>query len=158
MIEWSKEVNDKMEYSIYTDSSKIIDKVGFGVVIVKKDRIIDEQAYRLSDNASVYVTELMGIFTALNSLIDKDYHAVNLCTDSMSSLQAIAFNSNNQLAMNIRKLLMEINLKVNLVRVKAHIGIRFNEKADELAKMGTQKAEIDFHIKYSALQIKKKFT
>ena len=126
------------DVEIYTDGSKMDDKVGSGVLI-QGGAIDRELSEPLGKFASVYTAELVAIRIALVHIRNRRNLKVTVYSDSRSSLQALAkFNSDNILIQDIQELVHELsdnNVKVTFCWVPSHIGIPGNEKADELAKL-----------------------
>ena len=78
-------------------------------------------------------------------------------TDSLSSLQAL--NSNNcdhPFIQDILKLFndcLSVNTKVVLAWVQSHVGIKDNEKADELAKQALYFNVLDLKVPYTDMKV-----
>lgn len=72
----------------------------------------------------------------------------------MSALEIINFDSKNVIANLIRTLIKTANFKINFHWVKAHIGIKYNEIVDMMAKEATEKINIDIVVGFSKIQIK----
>jgi ribonuclease HI len=146
-VDWNDSIEDS-ENVIYTDGSKLDGKVGAGLVHYEHGEERWKDCKRLPDFASVFQAELVAINEALdhinNAGIVVDWL---LLSDSRSALQAIICRWNtNEIVNDIQNKLLSIRtrgISVRLKWVKAHIGIDGNEKADELAKEGTLKEEVD---------------
>ena len=71
-------------------------------------------------------------------------------TDSLAAVQTIAdTDGHNSLALEIKrylKLFSRQRITVAIVWIPGHVGLRGNERADRLAKIGLQKPIIDLHI------------
>lgn len=133
---------------IYTDGSKVNERVGAGVVIYKDQVEVDSFSYRLNNNATVFMAELYAIYRAIAFVI-KDYYNSNvisnkyvIISDSMSAL--IALSSSNEYRTYILNLKNKIKFfNIDLFLTRAHVGVLGNERADEMAKLGTNKAITD---------------
>lgn len=118
---------------IYTDASKINNKVGAAVV---SDSTLSK--FQLPNYCSIYSSELFAIMKALE--LSQTYPAQKfaICTDSLSSLQSLRpLYSANPLVQSIREKLSELSKKgysFTLIYVPSHVGIRGNEEADLAAK------------------------
>ena len=79
----------------------------------------------------------------MNHARQKHFKFVRICTDSLSSLQAFEnYNIHNHQASIIRTYLCQMkkeNIKIELEWVRGHDGIRWNERADEVAKSAMRK-------------------
>lgn len=115
---------------IYTDGSGM--ETGKGAALIHQNY---SAKFKLKDNNSVYQAELFAIEKALQYIKDNNLQ-VNICTDSMSSMQAIAnLRKRTKQTNNIQLLLLEQT--TNLIWTKAHVGIWGNEEADKKAKEST---------------------
>ncbi|GBO30700.1 hypothetical protein AVEN_198438-1 [Araneus ventricosus] len=128
---------------IFTDGSKINNKVGIGIVCfdVNGDR---KWSYseRISDAASVFIAEALAIFRALEicKRIEDENH---IYSDSRSVLMAIdSLQDIHYIIFNIKNILKQTK-NVKLFWIKAHVGTHGNEVADYLAKKATEKDSID---------------
>ncbi|CAK1553159.1 unnamed protein product, partial [Leptosia nina] len=141
-----KELNEINGVKIFTDGSKIEGKVGAAYVVYKNGKEILNKKFKLGNQCSVYQAELLAILKALEALSDTWGEEINILSDSLSSIKAITeLNSNHQLVYEIKSKFKEFeinNKTVNLLWVKAHIGLKGNERADVLAKEAALKLKI----------------
>ena len=134
--------------NIYTDGSKIDDKVGYGFQIYKGKTEILEGKGRLNDEATVFQAEIEAIKMSALSAIKfvGDYKYMKFYTDSQAALQALADPNNKQRTVQgARKALNELKMRARYITVvwtKAHVGTTGNEKADQLAKEGSALEQI----------------
>ena len=129
---------------VYTDGSKINEKVGAALVINRHfqngETTCHQLSKRLPDNSTIFAAEATAISLALNYYqhMDPVHHDVVVYSDSMSCLQAIeGEDTENPLICHIMNLLWSLSDKGTLVRfcwVPSHCGIDPNKRVDQLAK------------------------
>lgn len=142
---------------IFTDGSKDPMKgcVGAAVCVPSTGLSIKK---RISNNLSVYTTELVTILLALQWI--KANSPINpvVASDSYSALQSIQSSKSfrSDLINKIYVLLLEImGVTINCPWVPAHIGVEGNEQVDMLAKETLQHKEVDLQIPVSKAEAKK---
>ena len=128
---------------VYTDGSKIIERVGAAAVInrhfQKGETTCHQLSKRLSNNSTIFAAEATAITLALDyyQYMDPVQHDVVVYSDSMSCLQAIeGEDTENPLICHIMNLLWALSDKGTCVRfcwVLSHCGIESNEIVDQLA-------------------------
>ena len=131
--------------NVYTDGSKMGDKVGAGVYIFRSDITIAEASFRLPDTATVYQAEMLAIREAATILqAIPDLTSIKIYVDSQAALRSFQADFvKSRLALQTIEELNKINHdSLTFVWTKAHVGTEGNEKADELAKQGTSLTHI----------------
>ena len=150
-LDWDADVPFCTGIEMLTDGSRIDGNVGAGVAIYKDGLLLEEESYKLSPSATAYQAELVAIVKGLELLnacnvdVSED---VRFYTDSMSSLKALS----NSGSLDLLVALVHTRGAKRSTKwfwVKAHIGATGNEHVDSLAKAGTEKVGIDFHVKLS---------
>ena len=126
---------------VYTDGSKMEGRTGYGVSIWQKDREIYSTYGRLNDGATVYQAELFAIREAVYALRGLHIRGkISIHSDSRSAVERLGGNFfNDGLSFSTVKEL-QLLAKDSWLRlhwIKAHVGTPGNERADELAKKGT---------------------
>ena len=132
-------------WNVYTDGSKMQDRVGAGVFIQCGGARVAEECFRLPDDSTVYQAEMMAIREAAKILAQAiGLTTVKFFVDSQAALRTF------QAGIITSKLAYQTILTLNTITAqsivfvwtKAHVGTHGNEKADQLAKKGTHLEEI----------------
>ena len=132
------ESDNEHTLEIYTDGSKINNKVGCAFVVLKQSTELYHKRIKLSSNCSVFQAELLAIKESLNWIVSQQTSAMIL-TDSRTALAVIKDKySLNQLSVDIRLLLRQINTHICFKWIKGHSGILGNEIVDQLAKSSAE--------------------
>ena len=112
---------------------------------------------RLPGNASIFTAELQALKMAFNIVKNCDWDRFIIFTDSLSSLQALDSNNcDHPFIQDILKLFndcLSVNKKVVLAWVPSHVGIKGNEKADDLAKQALNFNVLDLKVPYTDLKV-----
>ncbi len=131
--------------NIFTDGSKLNDgSTGAGYIIKTKKKSLRHQEHlHLGKDPTVFQAELQAILAATKYLnnMKVDSKVINFYSDSKSSLETLQQivqkgKLENEVKLELNKLARKN--KVTLNWIKAHIGLRGNEIADRLAKMGAE--------------------
>ncbi|XP_053976399.1 uncharacterized protein LOC128875092 [Hylaeus volcanicus] len=137
----------------YTDGSKQENKIanGIGIYINLPQGTSMETGYSIHKEATIYTTEAIGIFKAIELTKHTNCKNTLILTDSLSALTGLESkieklddtdkNNNNAWILKIYKTLInqKDREKIVLIWVPGHQGIPGNEKADSLAKEYTNK-------------------
>ena len=129
----------------FTDGSKLDGKTGYGACAPE---INWEFSERIPNKASVYTAEASAIYNVLNHfkthLLNSDYNECEIFTDNQGVALAITGGKKKNHSYLIYKIKEKIydldksSIKVTIIWIPSHIGIEYNEKADELAKNATK--------------------
>lgn len=147
---------------VYCDGSVMEDgKAGCGILVIdsgKEIHIESEYSYRIPDNVSSTQAELCAILFGLWKIKD-GMGDVCFFVDSRSALESL--NSKNpvyvEMVNQCKAVIEELKQrgrKITFMWIPSHIGIRNNDRADELAKMGIEKEIIDMDCTITLKQIK----
>ena len=135
----------RADWNVYTDGSKIAGKVGAGVFIQHGGVRAAEESFRLPNDSTVYQAEMMAINEAARILATiPNLTTIKFFVNSQPALRTFqAFHIMSKLALQTIHTLNTIDAQsIVFVWTKAHVGTYGNEKADKLAKQGTELEEI----------------
>ncbi|GIY71750.1 uncharacterized protein CEXT_614591 [Caerostris extrusa] len=122
-------------HCIFTDGSKMSNKVGSAMVVVENGVETSHETVRINDEASVFMAELKAIEMAINHIISNNIPHSKIITDSSSVLQALNNPNNCKPSIShLKQLLIKSPATIELIWTRAHIGIYGNELADQYAK------------------------
>lgn len=131
-------ITKDLDIRIFTDGSKIEDKVGAAISVWNREAETKAIKLAMPYFCTVYQAELLALCKAAEEIEKRTDITFGIFSDSMSALQTIInINSPHPLAIKTRKILKKCkdqNKRVSLFWIKAHIGLEGNERADELAK------------------------
>ena len=132
-------------WEIFTDGSKMGEKVGFGVSIRENGNEVASFSEPLDSDNTVYLAEVRAINCATSWCFKNrqkiGVRPIRIFTDSLSSIYALrACVIKNFL---VRDTIFKLNSltrtnRVEIIWTRAHVGTEGNERADELAKQGAQ--------------------
>ncbi|GIX70133.1 probable RNA-directed DNA polymerase from transposon BS [Caerostris darwini] len=143
-------------HCIFTDGSKMNNRVGCAMVVVENGVETSHRIVRINDEASVFMAELKAIEMAIHHIITHNIIHSKIITDSRSVLQALNNPANcSPSIFHLKQLLSLTTANIELVWTRAHIGIHGNELADHFAKQATSKDIIDQHMYIPIRYIKK---
>ncbi len=124
---------------VFTDGSVIGGRTGYGVVICSADKILATCRGRLPDGCTIFQAEGAAVRAALRYLptLLSNIDAVDILVDSQSALSScVTTDKITPLFSEIRSLILDLPVTVQLFWVAAHKGHEGNEIADQLAKSG----------------------
>ena len=133
------------QLTIFTDGSKMNDRVGTGYVLYEGTVEYDHGSYSLSPYSTVFQAELTAILLAARYVLREARSLrpryVKILSDSRSALLALSSRrSSCRTTMDTLQALQTLAStcrSVRLVWVPSHFGIIGNARADSLAKEGT---------------------
>ena len=121
--------------SIYTDGSKVLDRVASAAFVPNINRKLQR---RIPGLASIYTAELQAIKMALELAQSTSGQSFIIYTDSLSSLQALSGSQYTHPfildILNTYTQLINHGYEIVLAWVPSHVGIKGNEKVDIMAK------------------------
>jgi len=145
---------------IYTDASKKNGKIGIGCYMHSSQPSTEMKlSHRITDNVSTYQAELAAIKLAVT--ITKqfaEHKQIVIFSDSLSAIQSIESGhttSSPSLLRQLYEVLYESHHDIVLAWIPGHSGIRGNELADDLAKVGTKKPKVEIDIELEITEMKR---
>ena len=130
-----------LDCNVYTDGSKLNDRVGSGVFIERKGVVLARHKVRIPDVSTVYQAELMAIKEAATILTQiPDLSTIKIYVDSQAALRTFQADFvKSKLALQSIEALNQVKHQIMVfVWTRAHVGTPGNEEADRLAKEGTE--------------------
>lgn len=124
----------------YTDGSKMETGTGAGVY---SGQLSLERTHSLGNYCSVFLSEVYAVLDCADELVRKDIsrRQISILSDSQAALKAFTNPAvTSKLVWNCIERLntLATNNKVKLIWIPGHKGHEGNEKADELARMGSE--------------------
>lgn len=144
---------------IFTDGSKN-PQSGYTAAAIYIPHIEQSTVKRLSNDISVFTTELMAIFIAMIWVEESNIKDTVICSDSFSalcSLKSGKSDARQDILYDILQILYRINpldKNISFLWIPAHVGVEGNEIVDKLAKTGLKKDEVDIEIPLSKAEAK----
>ena len=161
-------MTNKTKLIIYTDGSKVGNKVGAGAAIYVDRELIKRCKYKLNNCCTHNQAEQLAILKALeeiSTIPDCKYRKAAIYTDSQVTIDSIRNNSiHTPIIADIRKKVKHLitqNWTIHFSWIKACTGIEGNELADKLAKEAaedTGNLKVEYYkipIKTVATELKK---
>ncbi|GBM30703.1 hypothetical protein AVEN_259569-1 [Araneus ventricosus] len=154
-IRWEFFEEQENGHLIFTDGSKIDDKVGCAFVHYYNKMELQFQQYKLDDANTVYMAEVTAIQRAIDYVIASGLVNVGIVTDSRSTLQILeSVIDRRAIIVDIKTKLQTYRNNILLYWVKAHTEQWGNERADFLARSAIEKDLIDVEFFQSARQLR----
>ena len=141
---------------IYTDGSRdpVRRRAGFGVYI---EQLEIKLVVRITDESSVFTTELVAILWALGWVERERPKEVLICSDSAAALQAIETGKSKarpDIVSEIREVLYRVkDCEITFCWVPGHAGVEGNERVDILAKESLDR-EMENHLPLGRVELR----
>lgn len=137
---------------IYTDASKnqITGATGYGIYIPQANIRISR---KVSSYNQIMAAELLAIMHALTLSSSLSSSRILILSDSLSGLNHLkrpGINNLDRTSLSIKSLLQSLkcaNINTVIAWIPGHVGIVGNTIADDLAKLGTQRATQSNHLR-----------
>lgn len=146
--EKEEDVVAKGEYIYYVDGSYMNDMIGWGVIATKNDKEITRIAGGIQPSEDIGSRNIegeleaskMAVRHAVSNGIKKFYIGHDL--QGISSYITGAWEADKQTTKDytvwMKNKIKEHGLDINFIKIKGHTGHKWNDKADKLAKLGTE--------------------
>lgn len=132
-----------MEYHIYVDGSKLRGSIGYGVVILKDGEAIQEFYGTVPDELVQGTNQIAGEIYAVRKAIEwckeKGIDEVSIFYDynGLEKWATGAWKTNHPLTRDYVEFVKRSGLKIHWRKVDSHTKDVWNERADQLAKIGS---------------------
>ncbi|GBM75971.1 hypothetical protein AVEN_230499-1 [Araneus ventricosus] len=153
-IKWEYFQNMIEDHHIFTDCSKIGNRVDAAFIHYANKQEITKSPYRLADHNTVYMAEVFTIHKAIDYILHHELYDVKIVSDSRSALMTVeSLYDNREFIWQIKKRLKDRE-DIKLMWVRAHKERMGNERAYLLAKEASNRDLIDVQFTYSKVQIR----
>lgn len=136
----------KKGYEVYVDGSYINGKTGYGLVILKDGRAVEEIFGQVEKEAAggthQVAGELIAVEEALRWCQKNDVKEVSIFYDylGIEKWATGAWKANQSLTQSYAKFVRASGIRIRWRKVASHTGNRWNDYADKLAKKGALSA------------------
>ncbi len=132
-----------MEYHIYVDGSKLNDSVGYGAVILKDGEVIQEFYGTVPDELVQGTEQIAGEIYAVKKAIEwcreKSINEVSIFYDykGLEKWAIGEWKTNIPVTKEYADFVRESGINIHWHKVDSHTNNIWNDRADQLAKMGS---------------------
>ena len=147
------------EVTIFTDGSTDEKQENGGAGVYVEDRSgvpLYEASFAAGKLCSSYTGECVAFLRALEWL-QQNLRDALICTDSLSlhsALEGNNYKDRDPWLKEIKKSLFDFPVKVTLLWIPSHCNIPGNERADELAKMGSEMSQNNIPVTHAIMKAK----
>ncbi|HPE68853.1 MAG TPA: hypothetical protein P5560_09180 [Thermotogota bacterium] len=131
------------EYEAYVDGSYANRKIGYGVVILKKGRVVEKLHGRVQDPVFSKHHQVGGELVAVLETLDwcqrNGVRAVKVFYDyeGIQKWPEGLWQAKKSATRTYTKRVRDCGIRISWQKVPAHAGVRWNEEADRLARLAT---------------------
>lgn len=136
-------MTDSKHYQIYVDGSNINESVGYGVVIIKGGKVVDEFYGTVPADLVQRTQQIAGEIFAVRKAIEWcQKNSVNTVSishdyDGIEKWATGEWQTKHPLTRQYADFIRKCGIKIAWHKVESHTGDRWNERADKLAKKGS---------------------
>ena len=138
----TEEAESPAQYEIYVDGSFINGATGYGAVVLKNGKVVDELSglvavSEVNDTRQV-AGELFAVKEAVNWCDRHSVKEVSIYYDylGIEKWATRQWKTNQPLTKEYARFLNDCSIKIHWHKVNSHTGNRWNDRADALAKIG----------------------
>ncbi|MFA6693762.1 MAG: RNase H family protein [Bacillota bacterium] len=144
----------------YVDGSFVGGTAAYGAVILENDHVLAELSGILpKEEASSHQIggELRGALEAVKWAKTRGYKELTICYDyeGVKKFATGQWKRESQLAIDYHIEVNKYDLKINWQKIAAHTGVKWNERADELAKLAAKESPTEVKMPKAELLIEK---
>ncbi len=138
----SRDDEDKNIYKIYVDGSYMNGKVGYGAIILKSDTPVKEIYGVVTDDYATQSRQVGGEIVAVQEGLkwceNEGIKDASIYYDfqNLEKWATGEYKTNNTLSQSYKSFIDNCKINIKWYKVKSHTGVKWNDKADELAKLG----------------------
>lgn len=136
---------DTNSYKIYVDGSYMNNRIGYGAVILKDNKPIKELYGEVTDDYAIQSRQVGGEIVAVQEGLrwcgNEGIKDVSIYYDfqNLEKWATGEYKTNNTLSQRYKSFIDSCEINIKWYKVKSHTGVKWNERADELAKLGISK-------------------
>ncbi|MFC2061289.1 RNase H family protein [Elusimicrobiota bacterium] len=129
-------------YHVYVDGSFLRECAGYGVVVLKDNRVIEELCGEVKESPGNDSRQIIGEISAVKKAIEwckkKSVKEVTIHYDykGLEEWASSRWKTNQSLTREYAAFVRDCGLRIHWNKVDSHKGNRWNERADQLAKKG----------------------
>lgn len=141
-------LNSSLNYEIYVDGSHIDGATGYGAVIIKDGRVVEELCGPVDSveaaNTRQVAGELLAVKEALKWCVEHSINEVSIYFDylGIEKWATGEWKTNQPLTKEYARFVRECPIKIRWHKVASHTGDRWNDRADALAKKGARSTRL----------------
>ncbi|WP_084489524.1 HD domain-containing protein [Clostridiisalibacter paucivorans] len=137
------------DYKAYVDGSYLNGNVGYGAVILNDSDVVEEIYGRVTRpdyiNSRQVGGEIMAVINTLKWCGKKGLDKISIYYDfeNLEKWATGRYKTNNKMTKSYKSYIDNCNIDIKWYKVDSHTGVKWNDRADELAKKGANIKDIE---------------